>query len=114
MTHKMKLCPEPFMMIRRGCKTIELRLNDEKRQKIKIGDTIEFTQTETGEKISAEVICLHHFSSFSKLYKRLPLLKCGYTEADISNAKPEDMELYYSSEQQSKYGVLGIEIKVIG
>jgi hypothetical protein len=41
-------------------------------------------------------------------------LNCGYTEADISEAKPEDMDLYYTPEQQSKYGVLGIEIKVVG
>ena len=50
MKQKMNLCPEPFEMIRTGQKTIELRLNDEKRQKIQIGDTIEFSQTETREK----------------------------------------------------------------
>ena len=44
----------------------------------------------------------------------LPLLKCGYTEADIATAKPEDMNLYYTPEKQEKYGLLGIEIKAIG
>ena len=111
MTHKMNLNPEPFEMIRNGQKTIELRLNDEKRQKIKVGDMIEFTQTETGEKLTVEVIALHLFDSFTKLYQELPLLKCGYTETDIATAKPEDMDLYYTPEQQEKYGVLGIEIK---
>ena len=41
-------------------------------------------------------------------------MKCGYTKADIATAKPEDMNLYYTPEQQAKYGVLGIEIKIIG
>lgn len=109
----MNLNPEPFEMIRSGQKTIELRLNDEKRQKIKVGDSIEFTQTETGEKLFAEVIAMHRFDSFAKLYQELPLMKCGYTEADIATAKPEDMNLYYTPEQQSKYGVLGVEITVI-
>ena len=113
MKHQMKLCPEPFELIRTGNKTIELRLNDEKRQKIRFGDIVEFTQTETGEKLTAEVTDLFQFDSFAELYQKLPLLKCGYTEADISNAKPEDMELYYSLEQQKEYGVLGIEIKMI-
>lgn len=113
MEHKMNLNPEPFEMIRSGQKTIELRLNDEKRQKIKVGDSIEFTQTETGEKLFAEVIAMHRFDSFAKLYQELPLMKCGYTEADIATAKPEDMNLYYTPEQQSKYGVLGVEITVI-
>ena len=33
-THAMNLNPAPFEMIKRGAKTIELRLFDEKRQKI--------------------------------------------------------------------------------
>lgn len=100
MTHKMNLNPEPFEMIRTGQKTIELRLNDEKRQKIKVGDMIEFTQTETGQKLITEVITLHRFDTFTELYQELPLLKCGYTEADIATAKPEDMDLYYTPEKQ--------------
>ena len=113
MIHKMNLHPEPFEMIYSGQKTIELRLNDEKRCMIKVGDCIEFIQTETSEKLIAEVIALHKFDSFVELYQKLPLLKCGYTEADIAAAKPEDMDSYYTPEQQSKHGVLGIEIKVI-
>ncbi len=114
MAHKMNLNPEPFAMIRSVQKTIELRLNDEKRQKINVGDSIEFTQTETGECLIVQVIAIHRFDSFAELYQKLPLLKCGYTESDIATAKPEDMNLYYTPEQQEKYGVLGIEIKVIG
>lgn len=113
MIHKMNLNPEPFERILSGRKTIELRLNDEKRRLIKVGDKIEFIQTETGEKLIAEVIALHRFDSFAELYRELPLLRCGYTAADISTEKPEDMNLYYTPEQQRKYGVLGIDIKVI-
>ncbi|MGN1131668.1 MAG: ASCH domain-containing protein [Ruminococcus sp.] len=113
MTHNMKLNPEPFNMISSGQKTIELRLNDEKRQMIKIGDEIVFTNTSDSEqKITAVVVDLHKFNSFKELYSALPLLKCGYTEKDIIKANPKDMELYYSKEQQKKYGVLGIEIRV--
>ena len=110
MTHKMKLCPEPFMMIRRGRKTIELRLNDEKRQKIKVGDTIVFTNTATGETLTKQVLQLHVFDSFRELYEALPLLKCGYTPEDIATASPADMEAYYSLEEQKNYGVVGIAL----
>lgn len=113
MTHKMKLFESPYEMIRSGQKTIELRLNDEKRQKIQVGDFIEFTQAETKEKIVAEVIELHRFDSFTELYQKLPLLKCGYTEKTVDSAKPGDMDKYYSGEEQNKYGVIGIEIKVV-
>lgn len=112
-THPMSLHPVPFEMIRSGQKTYELRLYDEKRRKVCPGDHIEFTNTETGEKMRCEVAALHRFDSFDKLYASLPLLKCGYTEAAINTAKPEDMNEYYTPEKQEKYGVIGIEIKTI-
>ncbi len=108
--HQMKLYAEPFEKIKSGQKTIELRLWDEKRQKIKIGDTIVFTNTTNGEKLQATVLQLHRFNSFEALYQSLPLLKCGYTEETIEIAKASDMDAYYSAEEQAKYGVVGIEI----
>lgn len=109
-THEMKLHPSPFEMIRSGAKNIELRLYDEKRQKIKAGDDIIFSNTVNGEKICATVRKLHLFDSFEKLYESLPLLQCGYTAEDIATAHASDMEAYYSVEEQKKYGVVGIEL----
>lgn len=110
----MKLNPSPFDMIKSGEKTIELRLYDEKRRMIKIGDEIEFENTsDSTQVINAKVLNLHRFCSFDELYKSLPLLKCGYTPDDVNTAKPSDMELYYSAERQKKYGVVGIELELI-
>lgn len=106
----MKLFPNPFSMIKNGNKTIELRLFDKKRQQIKLGDKIIFTNTTTGETLNTVVVKLHCFDTFDKLYKSLPLLKCGYTIENIDKAKPSDMEQYYSIEEQKKYGVVGIEL----
>ncbi len=112
--HVMNLNPSPFEMIKSGSKTIELRLFDEKRQEIEVGDTITFVNTEGSEKvISARVVALHRFESFEELYKNLPLLKCGYTEADVHTASFKDMEEYYTVERQSLYGVVGIEIELV-
>lgn len=114
MIHNMKLNPQPFAMIAEGTKTIELRLYDEKRQLINIDDEIIFTNTEDSTKqIRAKVLTLHKFSSFEELYANLPLLKCGYTEANIHTASPNDMEEYYSYNKQKKYGVVGIEIEKV-
>lgn len=109
----MKLKPAPFEMIESGQKTIELRLYDEKRQLIKIGDEIIFTNTTTEETIHTQVLKLHRFDSFAELYKSLPLLKCGYTRENVGSATPADMEQYYSVDEQNKCGVIGIEIKVL-
>lgn len=110
MTHRMKLKPSPFAMIKSGQKTFELRLLDEKRQKIQIGDRIRFTNTDTAEVMEKTVIGLHRFASFEELYKTLPLLQCGYTTEDVGTAHPSDMAQYYSVEEQAKYGVVGIEL----
>ena len=54
--HKMKLNSTPFEMIKNGEKTIELRLFDEKRQQLKAGDKIVFTNTTTGETLNTTVV----------------------------------------------------------
>jgi ASC-1-like (ASCH) protein len=110
--HEMKLQPEPFAKIKSGEKTIELRLYDEKRQQIKVGDRIVFTNTDSGKSLWVTVVKLHRFDSFAQLYEALPLLQCGYTVEDVDKAHPSDMEAYYSVEEQKKYGVVGIEIQV--
>lgn len=110
MEHQMNLNHEPFEMIKNHSKTIELRLWDEKRQKIKIGDTISFTDLQTNNKLDVEVVELHRFDSFAQLYQSLPLLKCGYSSENIDAAKPQDMERYYNIEKQMLYGVVGIEM----
>lgn len=110
MTHSMQLRPQPFQMIRDGAKTIELRLFDEKRRRIRIGDTIAFSNTADGETLRVRVVGLSVFESFADLYRNLPLLECGYTKDNIDKASPDDMAAYYSEEQQRIYGVVGIRV----
>lgn len=109
MKHNMSLNNRPFKSIKEGTKTIELRLNDEKRSLLKVGDEIEFTNRDTNEKLSVDIISLHKYPSFEELYKHFDKVEMGYNKDDI--AEPKDMEAYYSKEEQDKYGVLGIEIR---
>ena len=107
----MKLNNGPYVNIKNGTKTIELRLNDDKRQLLKIKDLIEFTNKETLEQMLVEIQNLYHYPSFDELYKHFDKVSMGYKENDVVD--PKDMEKYYSKEEQEKYGVLGIEIKKI-
>lgn len=111
MRHSMRLKAAPFQMIWQGHKTIELRLYDEKRQKLQPGDEIEFEElADHSRKMVVEVVALHRFASFEALYAALPLLKCGYLPGEPAHHR--DMLDYYSAEEQSKYGVVGIEFVV--
>ncbi len=107
----MRLHKGPFELIKNGSKTIELRLYDEKRQIINVGDTITFENRSDGDKIKVKVIALHKYPNFEELYKHFNKVSMGYKEDEEAN--PKDMELYYSSEEQSKYGVVGIEMELI-
>ncbi|RCX19263.1 ASC-1-like (ASCH) protein [Anaerobacterium chartisolvens] len=114
MKHYMDLYPSPFEKIANGEKTIELRLNDEKRQLINIGDEIEFTNiTDSVSKLYVRVTDIYKFSTFEELYSQLPLDKCGYKPHELSKASPNDMDFYYSEEEQLKYEALGIKLELI-
>ena len=113
MTHKMKLQKQAFERIRRGEKIIELRLCDEKRQKVKVGDVVEFSSLEEpDEKITAKVKGLLYYKTFKDLINDIPATYFGFTEED----KPwlvESMYDIYSKEKEEALGVLGIRIEVI-
>lgn len=110
--HCMHLAPEPFEKIERGEKTIELRLNDSKRQAIRVGDILRFELTTDGsELLFAEVKALHSYPSFEALYAALPPEKLGYAPDETPD--PHDMDAYYSAEAQARYGALGIELALL-
>ena len=108
MIHEMKLNNEPFTLIKAGTKVIEMRLNDEKRRKIKMYLLLQVIWI---LKIMTEVINLHNYQSFAELYKHFNKKVLGYSDNEA--ADPADMNKYYSKEEQDKYGVLGIEIKLV-
>ena len=106
MIYRMKLQNEPFNQIKLGIKKIEIRLNDEKRKNFKINDYIEFTNISTLEIMFVKITNLYHFKNFEDLFNYFDnlILGCG---------SYEEMYKYYSKEEENKYGILGIEIKVL-
>ena len=78
----------------------------------KVNDEIEFCCPESGQKpFTVRVKALHRFRNFAELYATLPLLRCGYTRETLASASSDDMNAYYSPQEQAKYGVVGIEVK---
>ena len=105
----MMLNPSPFSAMKKGLKTIEMRLNDEKRQLIKIGDEIEFTNRETGENLLTRVVNLTIFKDFCELYSHFDKSKLGYEDKEIAHYT--DMSQYYQNDDISRHGALAIEVK---
>ncbi len=108
--HEMKLENEPFEKIKKGEKKIEIRLFDEKRQKLKVGDGISFVNNQTGESVKTKIVNLYVFENFRSLYKNFDKTALGYSESEDASA--EDMTKYYSKREQKKYKAIAIEIEV--
>ena len=108
MIHKMKLNESPFERIKNGTKTVEFRLYDDKRRKIKIGDKIEFAKLpELQETIIVDVLELYREETIEKLFKKL------YTDEEEIKRKTASMYEYYSPENEKEYGVVGIKLSLI-
>lgn len=113
MTHEMKLQPEYYNFILNGTKRIEIRLYDEKRMQIKIGDTIKFLkEPDLNESFDVKVIGLLRYNSFDDMFKDLDidiLSDKSMTKDELKSV----LEQFYTKEKQEKYGVLGIRIELI-
>lgn len=113
-SYEMNVDGKWFDKIVSGSKTIELRLNDERRRCIKVGDYIVLNNLDESADLTkcvVKVTALHKFNNFETLYNNLDMTKCGYSIADAPSC--EDMLMYYSAERQAEYGVVGIEFELL-
>ena len=106
----MKLQSFSFDKIKEGKKIIEVRLYDEKRRDIKIGDVIEFKrEPEQTETIKAEVTGLLNYQTFTDLADDFPASHFGCpNKEDLLKS----IYTFYTKEQEEKYTVLGIRIRL--
>ncbi len=113
MIYEMKLQPEYYNYILNGTKRMEIRLNDEKRKLIKVGDTIKFLkEPDLNESFKAKVVELLYYNNFDELFDDYDISIL----ADKSMTKEElkkILEKFYTKEKQAKYGVIGIRIEVL-
>jgi len=107
----MGLQPGPFEKIQGGKKTIELRLFDEKRRNIALGDIVEFRkQPEETEVLRTQVTALLRYPSFAELFDDFPPEVFGGTG---KKSLLEGVHQFYSLKREKEFGVLGIKIKLL-
>ena len=106
--YNMKLMPKYFECIKSGTKRIELRLNDEKRKNIAIGDEIVFEElNDNRRQLKTKVVDLYYESNFEDLINQF---------ADKNTTKEELLSVLkdiYPLEEQNKYGVVGIKLDLL-
>lgn len=112
MRHTMGLYNKPFQSIYSGRKVFEIRLYDKKRQQIKQGDEIVFTNLTTAETMAVKVTEIKRYESFKVMYEQIDkkLLDC---EKDSLEEMLESTYKIYTKEQEEKWGIVAIGIEVI-
>jgi len=110
-THNLQLATEPFEAITSGNKVIESRLYDEKRQTIQLNDEIIFTNREAPDQtVHTKVIGLLRYKNFESLFSHNEPTKFGGPSVEwLTNQINE----FYSADEQSQNGVLGIEFELV-
>ena len=112
MTHEMKLQPVYFNKIRSGEKIYEIRLNDEKRKTIKVGNYIVFKkEPQLVDQITCKVSDLIIFDSFKTMIETLPPALVGFE--NMSNTEIIDIyHQFYTEADEKHYGVLAIKVEI--
>ena len=110
---KCGLKKEYYDKIKSGERVIELRLNDQKRQLMKIGDIIRFgLEPERDEYVEAKIIGLIKYRDFESLLNDIPLDLLGFANLN----KDEVLDLlyeFYSKKDEKKFGVVGIRVEML-
>lgn len=113
MKMKVHLHPDVFEIVKNGVKDVEARVNDEKRKKLKIGDTLLFLKRPLEDEcLKAQVTNLRYFKNFEEMgnfyeFKRL-YLKNYNLEMWL-----KELSRFYTNEEIDKDGVVAIEFKLI-
>lgn len=114
MEHTMRLHPGPFEQIKSGRKTVEIRIFDEKRQSFQNGDTILiFKRPEEIDTLRVEITDLLKFRTFKEMLDEIPMKEFGYDERTDKQALLKEIYEFYQPEEEKKYGVVAIRLKMI-
>jgi ASC-1-like (ASCH) protein len=97
-----------------GKKKIEIRLFDEKRQGLHLGDIITFSKLpDLRERLRVKVTGLLRYRTFEELVRDYPMHYFGYSDDDNKQDLIASIYRIYTKEQEQKYGVLGIRVEVM-
>ena len=112
MNHNMRLIDIAYNSIINGTKRVEIRLLDEKRSKLRIGDTITFTNyNDLNKNINVIITDLKIFNDINEVinnYDISLLLNSDTSKEDLIKT----FNKIYSTIEQKKYKVITIEFKI--
>ena len=111
MIYEMNLSNKYFKLLKEEKKEIEIRLNDEKRKDLKVGDKIIFIEeNQRIEKLETAVIRLEYFRTFKELIDKYTVKEIA-SDSITKEELLEDLYKFYPKGKERKYGVVAIKLK---
>lgn len=110
--YSLHLQPRYFDLIKNGEKTLEGRLYKNEKREYKIGDILTFYKNDSEQYIKAIILDLYKFNDFDQMAENLNKVDLGFK----NSSKEEMIETYrkiYSINDEKKFGVLVVKIKLI-
>ena len=108
MEMKFHLHADVFEIVKNGKKDIEVRINDEKRRKLNIGDTLIFLKRPNDdEEIRAKVVGLEYYDYFYNLVDNYDMERI-YLKEYTKEQYLDEMKRFYTIEEQRDNGVVAI------
>ncbi len=108
----MRLQPEIYDSFINGTKRFEIRLLDEKRKQLKVGDIIKIMKRpDYSETFDAKVEELLLFNNFNEVFDSIDnslLFNEPYTRESLL----EELNKFYPPEEQEELGVVGIRLSI--
>ena len=108
MEMKVHLHSDVFEIVKKGKKDIEVRVNDEKRRKLNIGDTLIFLKRPLDDEYIVKTVkALEYYDNFEEVvdhYEMERIYLAGYTKQEYL----KEMSRFYTKEEQAHYGVVAI------
>ena len=111
MMHILKVYKEYFDMIANKSKTIEYRLNDEKRKKIKVGHYITFKNiSKKDENIVVKVVELKYYDNLLEMYTAT--FESDFKYEYSSPQEVVDDTTYYTKDERENHECVAIYFKL--
>ena len=102
-----------FEVVEKGIKNVEVRINDEKRRKLKVGDEITFLKRPLEiERLKAIVTDLKYYDSFKDLVNEYEIERL-YTKECSEEYFLQLLNRFYTTEEEKEYGVVAIHFKLL-
>lgn len=109
----MKLSGEHFDKLKSGKKIYEVRLHDESRQKIGIGENIIFKrEPDMLEGVIARVVDVKRFDTFEQMASILSIESIGFDGKNASQVSRHYLKMY-SKADEKKYGVVAFKLELV-